>query len=207
MLDSKIAISGIGTDVGKTYVSAALCALFGFDYFKLMQAGLRRDARFVKKISPHTRIYSDGAFFKTPKSPHIAQKLEGVHVDGLEIAIPKSKLIVELAGGLYSPMDEKSTMIDYLKKHELKTLLCARAYLGSINHTLLSIKALQREGIELLGVIVSGRGEEDSFIKNYSGVRVAYLPFYNRRNFYSACARFEESLRESGIFSSLCSLA
>lgn len=208
MLDSKIAIAGIGTDVGKTYVSAALCALFGFDYFKLVQAGERRDARIIKKFCHHTKIFGDGLFLKTPKSPHIGQALENKQIDGLEIRMPSSNsLLIELAGGLFSPLDSKNVMLDYLKRHKLKTLLCSRLYLGSINHTLLSIEALKNAGIELLGVIISGRTDGDSFIQDRSGVKVASLPLFNQKNFHLSCERFERSLRDSGIFNSLCSLA
>lgn len=173
-----IAISGIHTDVGKSCVSAALCYGFSYEYFKLVQAGSVTDESFIKKMSPETVIHSAGAYLQTPASPHVGILKENNNFNGLKIKIPKKNgVLVELAGGLYSPLDLQSFMMDYLSFYSLPTFLVSKNYLGSINHTALSIEALKSKNIEILGIIFSQNSDQTS--EDYLKKHYKHLPFLN----------------------------
>ncbi len=81
----KIYVVGIHTDVGKTHFSAAFCKVFGYDYFKLIQAGEPKDSEFIHKFSPATHIFKEGIFLKTSASPHKGKRLERLNYKGLDI--------------------------------------------------------------------------------------------------------------------------
>ncbi|WP_291953326.1 dethiobiotin synthase [Campylobacter sp.] len=161
----KIYISGINTDVGKTYLSARICKELGFDYFKLIQAGSLKDSDIIAKFSPKTKIFKEGIFLQTPVSPHKAKILENIHYKAFDISLPQSdRLIIELAGGIFSPIDDEKTMIDYMSTFKYPTILVAKDYLGSINHTLLSIEALKQRDIKILALVLKS---DDDFSKNF----------------------------------------
>lgn len=167
----QIYASGIHTDVGKTHFSAAFCANFNYDYFKLIQAGTPTDSEFIAKFSPKTKIFKEGIFLQTPASPHLGKIKEKLDYKALDIILPKSEnLLIELAGGLFSPMDENYTMIDFVNIFKHPTILVAKYYLGSINHILLSIEALKQRNINLLALVMMGKKDilQDKIIKNYA---------------------------------------
>ena len=177
-----ICISGIHTDAGKSCISAALCYAFSYEYFKLIQAGNITDESFVKKIVPNLKSHSPGVMLQTAASPHVGMINENIHFDGLKIKIPTpDDILVELAGGLYCPLDDKFYMIDYIKIANLPTFLVSKNYLGSINHTILSIEALKMKNLEILGVIFSGSKDEQS--ENYLKKQFKDLHFFNLENF------------------------
>ncbi len=189
----QICISGCHTDAGKTHLSSILCASLNYDYFKIIQAGEVRDASLVQHYCQIAKskntIYADGIFLKTPASPHIGKKLENKTYNGLDIPLPESKnLIIETAGGLYTPIDEYHTMLDYMKKNNLPTLLTGRYYLGSINHILLSIEALKSKNIQIMGLVISGEENKDfdSFISSYADIKIIHLKTFNSNNFHIA---------------------
>lgn len=174
------AISAIHTDSGKTCVSIALCKIFGVEYFKLVQAGKQTDASRLEEFGIKTQI---GAFLKTPASPHLGMQIENIKYDGLKLKPKNSEnTLIELAGGLYTPLDDKNFMIDYLKAHNLPTFLVVNDYLGSINHAVMSIKSLQNEGIKILAVIISN----DKFKKNLQFVKDKFpdLNFFELGDIY-----------------------
>ncbi|RDU66813.1 dethiobiotin synthase [Helicobacter didelphidarum] len=198
----QIYISGIHTDVGKTHASVALCAGFSYDYFKLIQAGIPKDSDIVKQFSPNTRIFSEGFVLNTPTSPHIAKGLENAKYQGLELHIPKSEnLIIELAGGLFSPIDEHFCMIDFVQQFKSPTILVGKYYLGCINHILLSIESLRKRGIEIVCLLMNSADynkesrDIDNFIIQYCGIKIIHLGFFTHENFslqvenlkYEAC--------------------
>lgn len=213
----QIYIAGIHTNVGKTQVSGAICALFGYDYFKLLQAGNPQDRSEVHNIvsncssfdieilqnlessrdskSSKIRIFNNGITLKTPASPHIAKLLENKKYNGYDIKIPDSKnLVIELAGGLFSPLDSNICMIDYIRKFKRDVLLVGGYYLGSINHILLSINALKE--IKILKLIMFGdkNYQIDNFIKKYSNIEIAHLPYFNKENFEVKTKDFKKNL-------------
>ncbi|MEB2805492.1 ATP-dependent dethiobiotin synthetase BioD [Campylobacter upsaliensis] len=181
----QIYISGIHTDAGKTHFSAVFCANLNYDYFKLIQAGTPKDSDLIAKLSPKTRILKEGFFLKTPISPHLAKIKEKANYQAFSLQIPNNEnLLIELAGGLFTPLDEKHTMIDFMQRFQKPTILVGRYYLGSINHILLSIEALKMRQIPILFLAMMGEKEplQDEFIQNHTQIPIINLNFYNAKN-------------------------
>ncbi len=193
----QVFIAGSHTDVGKTSVSAALCYVFGWDYFKLVQAGTPTDSQKIQTLTPKTKIYPNGITLQTPASPHIGMQKENVHYDGLKIPLPKSKnLLIESAGGLFTPLDKQQCMIDFLSLSKLPCLLVGGYYLGGINHILLSINALKTRKIPLLGLIISrdSNAQMDAFIQSYTKVKIAHFTEYNQTNFQENAEKLKSEM-------------
>lgn len=191
----QIYVCGVHTDTGKTRFCAAFCAAFKYDYFKLIQAGTPTDSDFIVKFSPKTKIFKEGVFLQTPASPHIGKKLENLHYKAFDIELPQSKnVLIETAGGLFTPIDEAKTMIDYMSVLKKPCILVAKYYLGVINHILLSLESLKMRQIPVLALAMMGEKDEaiDTFLHSYSNVQIVHLPFYTTQDF----AEKNESLRE-----------
>ena len=156
-----IVVSGIGTEVGKTLVSAIITEALEADYFKPIQAGDLDfgDTDKVKKlISNKKSTFHPNAFaLKTPISPHAAAEIDKVTIKASNIKRPKTEnnLVLEGAGGLLVPINNTETIIDLIQPSD-KVVLVSRHYLGSINHTLLSIEALKARNLSCSGIIFSG---------------------------------------------------
>lgn len=167
-LPQQIFVSGIGTDVGKTVVSAILVEALQADYWKPVQAGGLNftDTDLVKGLVSNTKsvFHIEQHALQTASSPHYAARQEGVSIDVAAFQFPSTnnRLIVEGAGGLMVPLNGQHTVIDFVKQYELPVLLVANNYLGSINHSLLSVAALKQAGIPLLGIIFNG----DTYLDN-----------------------------------------
>jgi dethiobiotin synthetase len=153
-------ITGIGTGVGKTMVSALLCKSFGADYWKPVQCGSLHDSdsMWVEKMSgaPHPERYR---LYK-PASPHIAAREEDVSIELTDFSLPvyKQSLVIEGAGGLLVPLNYKGeTMRDLIRLLEFPVVVVSSYYLGSINHTLLTIESLRVSGIGVAAVIMNGK--------------------------------------------------
>ena len=175
-----------------------LCSILGFEYFKIIQAGGPKDKDLVTHFSPLCNVSEDIAL-RTSASPHIGKRLENAKYNGLFIPLPKSRnLTIEIAGGLYTPLDENSCMIDYISKHSLSCIVVGGNYLGSINHILLSVEALKKRDCEILGVVISGEssGEIERFIREYSGVEIVNLAHYNEENFEIVKSSFEVEIKK-----------
>ena len=154
----KIFVSGIGTDVGKSVVSAAIIEATGADYWKPVQTG-DKDTDFVSSLVTrpfrlHPAVYT----FQKPASPHVAAAFENAVIQPEQLLLPETKnnLVVEGAGGLLVPLNNQFLVIDFIQQLNIPVVLVSRNYLGSINHTLLSIEALQQRNIKLLGVVFNG---------------------------------------------------
>lgn len=164
----KFFISGNGTDVGKTVVSACLVHALKADYWKPIQAGDLEfgDADRVKTLAGsncgivHETIYG----LTQPMSPHAAAEIDGVEIRFDQIRIPEmnNALIIEGAGGLMVPLNEKQTIINLLSHLNVPLILVCGTYLGSINHSLLSISEARRNGIEIAGLVFFGEKNEES---------------------------------------------
>jgi dethiobiotin synthetase len=110
----------------------------------------------VQKLS-HTKIYTESYAYKEPLSPHLAAQLEKDRIDIEKIVLPEVRhLIIEGAGGVLVPINDKYLMVDLIKKLGTPVILVARTALGTINHTLLSLEALRSRNISVLGVIMNG---------------------------------------------------
>lgn len=158
----KYFITGIDTEVGKTFVSAILTEALQADYQKLIQAGEEeRDIDFIKKtiVNTKTVIHPESVFLKYPMSPHASAELQNttVSLNDLKIAKTENNLIIEGAGGLMVPINYKETLLDWLKiQTDLEVILVSKNYLGSINHTLLTINTLKQYNIPIKGIIFNG---------------------------------------------------
>lgn len=154
-------ITGIGTEVGKTLVSAIVTEAIQADYFKPIQAGDLdySDTHKVQNLVSNsiTKFHKNAYALNTPMSPHAAAKIDDVQIDLNEIKRPKTKnnLVIEGAGGLLVPLNSKDCIIDLIQPEDV-IILVSRHYLGSINHTLLSVEALQNRSFKNIGIIFSG---------------------------------------------------
>ncbi len=174
----KIFVTGIGTDVGKTVVSSILTEALEADYWKPVQAGDldKSDSIKVQHLisNEKTVIHTEGIKLNSPMSPHAAAEIDGVEIKLSEIVMPETNnnLIVEGAGGLMVPLNDKDLIIDLIKYLDLEVVLVSQNYLGSINHTILSLDALQNRGIKVLGIIFNGNEniETEKYILKYSNL-------------------------------------
>ncbi len=198
MIHNSIAILGIHTGIGKTIASAVIAEAIGADYWKPVQAGLEeRDAALVMQLLTNgaERVHPEAFLLTQPMSPHAAAEIDGVVIDYTKFEWPQTDktLLVETAGGILSPMSGNTTMADFVAYYKLPAILVMQNYLGSINHTLLSIEVLKSRGIKLLGIVISGAAYEssESFIEQYAGVqiiaRIPHLPELNNDS-VQACA-------------------
>jgi dethiobiotin synthetase len=170
----KFWIVGTDTNVGKTTVSAWICLHTKYSYWKPVQTGGDSDSSSVKKLSSAI-IYPESLKLKEPLSPHLAAEKEGVDIITSNIVIPNCKnLVIEAAGGLLVPLNQKEFYIDFIKQTKLPVILVARSSLGTINHACLSVEALKSRKIEMLGVIVNGEKNPDNVkaIEKYSSIKV-----------------------------------
>jgi dethiobiotin synthetase len=157
----KLFITGIGTDVGKTIASSILVEALEADYWKPIQAGdlANSDTNKVEKyVSNTTTTFHKNAYaLQTPASPHYAAEIDGITIDLNEIKEPKTKnhLVVEGAGGILVPLNNKDCVIDIIQP-DYKVIVVSRHYLGSINHTLMTIEILKSRKLNVAGIIFSG---------------------------------------------------
>lgn len=172
-------ITGISTEVGKTVTSAALVEAWQADYWKPVQAGDldHGDTDKVKNWVSNTRstFHPERYRLQTPMSPDAAAAREGVRMRLTDFTLPPTDnlLLVEGAGGIYVPLNSEHTMLDLMTHLKLSVILVSRHYLGSINHTLLSIAVLRQAGLSLAGLVYSGKPhpETERSITEQSGVR------------------------------------
>lgn len=159
-------VTAIDTDSGKTFVSAILCEALGADYWKPVQAGQPRDSATVRELisNPGSRIHPERYYLKTPASPHAAAKLDNVRIELGDFVVPRSAndLIIEGAGGCLVPLNDHDFVIDLATRFNTEIILVADLYLGSINHTLLTIRELQRRQLRIKGIIFNGEANPQS---------------------------------------------
>ena len=173
----KLFITGIGTDVGKTVVSAIITQALEADYWKPIQAG-DLDTSDTHKIKAYvsnskTKFFENSYALNTPASPHLAAEIDGLTIDIQKIKEPKTKnhLVIEGAGGIFVPINNTETIVDLIQP-DYKVIVVSRHYLGSINHTLLTIEALQNRNIKIAGIIFNGEKNEatESIILSKTGL-------------------------------------
>jgi dethiobiotin synthetase len=150
-------VTAIGTDSGKTLASAILCEALGADYWKPVQAGFPRDAETIAQLVSNTAtiIHPEAYLLTTAASPHAAARIDGVRIDLAKITLPQTRntLIIEGAGGILVPLNDENFVVDLILKFKAEAILVSDLYLGSINHTLMTLEGLQRRNIPLQGII------------------------------------------------------
>jgi dethiobiotin synthetase len=173
-------VTGIGTDVGKTVCSAILCELLEADYWKPVQSGSETDASSINNlVSKEIKIFKERYALTQPLSPHAAAKIDNLSINLSDFQIPESErtLIIEGAGGLLVPLNNDGfTIADLIKHLNQEVILISRHYLGSINHTLLSIEALKIRGIRIKGIIFNGQElpQTEEIIEKISGIKTLF---------------------------------
>jgi len=155
-----IFITGIGTDVGKTLVAAIVTEALGAIYWKPVQAGFDQgtDTEWVAGRLSRPRVLPETYKLVFPASPHIAARGEGIAIslDSIAEAMPADRpLVVEGAGGLLVPLNEKEFVLDLVKRLDARVILVSRNYLGSINHSLLTAAVCKAHGLDVAGWIFS----------------------------------------------------
>jgi dethiobiotin synthetase len=180
-----IAIAGIHTGIGKTIVSAVIAEALAADYWKPVQAGEldNSDTIIVSQLISNglSRVHTEAVQLTQPISPHAAANIDNISIDYKNFTFPQTDkiLIIETAGGLHSPMNHEATMVDFITHYQLPVILVSNNYLGSINHTLMSVEVMKARGINLLGIIINGDRNNDSetFIEQYSKLPIiAHIP-------------------------------
>ncbi|MEL6812351.1 MAG: dethiobiotin synthase [Bacteroidota bacterium] len=154
-------ITGISTDVGKTVVSAIITEALQADYWKPVQAGELdyTDTHRVRALvsNPRSQFHESSFKLKTPMSPHGAAQIDGVNisVSGLKRPNTQNHLVIEGAGGLLVPLNDTEVVADLISPSD-RVIVVSRHYLGSINHTLLTIRELQARKLNIFGIVFSG---------------------------------------------------
>ena len=182
---SQIVVCGTDTDVGKTIVSAWLVQGLGASYWKPVQSGLEGggDRGRVRDLLQLTndRLLPETYAFQQPVSPHWAAELDEVALDPGALMLPAipGPLVVETAGGLMVPLTRSWLQIDQLQEWNRPVVLVARSGLGTLNHTLLSLEALRKRRIPILGLILNGPPHADNpvTLEQFGGAPVlGHLP-------------------------------
>ncbi len=197
-------ITGISTDVGKTIASAIITEALEADYWKPVQAGELNncDTKKVRSLVSNTtsKFHPNAYALKTPMSPHGAADIDGVEIKISNIKPPKTynHLVIEGAGGLLVPLNHKDTVFDLIKPN-YKVIVVSRHYLGSINHTLLTINTLKTKGLEV-SVIFSGNEHPstESIINEMTQVsvigRIDEEPYFDKNVIKEYAERFRNKL-------------
>lgn len=156
----RIFVTGISTEVGKTIASAIITEALEADYWKPIQAGDldKSDSHKVADLisNSKTEIHKSSYKLQTPMSPHAAANIDGIHIDTKKIVAPSTKnyLVIEGAGGLLVPLNDSDTILDIIMPN-YKVIVVSRHYLGSINHTLLTVNWLKQKGYDV-SILFSG---------------------------------------------------
>jgi len=170
-------VTGIDTDSGKTLVSAILCEALKADYWKPVQAGLPLDRDTVAGLisDPSIVLHNEQYFLKLPASPHAAAKLEDIKIemDCFSLPVSDKTLVIEGAGGCLVPLNNENFVIDLASRFNAEVVLVADLYLGSINHTLLTLSELKRRNLPIKGLIFNGERnpQSEEIILHHGGMR------------------------------------
>ncbi|RYE28590.1 MAG: dethiobiotin synthase [Sphingobacteriaceae bacterium] len=177
-------VTGIGTGVGKTYVSAHMVETLQADYWKPVQSG---DLEASDTIKVRSLVKNEKSVFHPetyrltqPFSPHKSAELDGIRIEPQQFILPKTtnQLIIEGAGGLMVPLNDEFLMIDLIAQLQAEVVLVVMHYLGSINHTLLSIEVLKSRNLPLNRLVFNGIKEvysENVISKQHPDLRYEYL--------------------------------
>lgn len=177
-MSKRIFVTGISTDVGKTIASAIIVEALEADYWKPVQSGDLEysDTHKVKAMvsNPVTKFHPNSYALKVPISPHASAAIDGITIQSERITEPETdnSMVIEGAGGLLVPLNDHATILDIMKP-DYKVVVVSRHYLGSINHTLLTIHFLKQKGFDI-SIIFSGKKHPttEQIIEKMTGVPV-----------------------------------
>lgn len=183
-------ITGCGTNVGKTIISAIIVEALKGAYWKPIESGVSNESDVLTMqslLNPNRTIFKPSYQLQRPLSPHHAALKEGITIKKENISVPHcvEPLIVESAGGICVPLSSDLLLIDLFSEWKAKWIVVSKNYLGSINHTLLTVKTLQSYQIEPVGIIFNGASnpESEKAILRCSGLPcLAHLPKLNEIN-------------------------
>ncbi len=199
----KLFITGIGTDVGKTIASAIITEALQADYWKPIQAGdlSQSDGHKISNYISNSKtiVHPNSYALNTPASPHHAANLDHIVIDIKNIIEPKTNnhLVIEGAGGILVPLNDNETILD-LMQPDYKVIVVSRHYLGSINHTLMTIEVLKSRKISVVGIIFNGdeNPATESIILSKTGVknlgRIGNEPYFDK----NVIAEYADAFRE-----------
>ncbi|SHL76698.1 dethiobiotin synthase [Flavobacterium chilense] len=201
----KIFVTGISTDVGKTIASSIIVEALEADYWKPIQAGDldHSDSHKIKAgiSNQKTKIFENSYKLNTPASPHLAAEIDNITIDLKQIQEPitDNHLVIEGAGGIFVPLNNTKTIIDLIQP-DYKIIVVSRHYLGSINHTLLTIEAIRNRGFEVAGIIFSGSENKstEDIIQNKTGIkaigRIDEEPYFDQNVIREYADLFRENV-------------
>ncbi|MDT8346528.1 MAG: dethiobiotin synthase [Flavobacteriaceae bacterium] len=157
----RIFVVGISNAVGKTIACAIITEALEADYFKPIQTGVLYDSdvdAIDELLSNKKTTIFEGIALKEPYDPHFAAELEQRNISTEDIKFPEteSPLVIEFAGGVLVPINDTEILLDVVNPED-QIVLVSRNYLGSVNHTLLSIEALKSRGLNNINVLFSGK--------------------------------------------------
>jgi dethiobiotin synthetase len=188
-----IFITGTGTAIGKTVISAIIAEAMEADYWKPIQAGYTNgtDSQWVQSILSNTKskIHPEIYKLKLPASPHLAAQNENIEISlekiysyYCQLTGTDRLLVVEGAGGLLVPLNEKEFVTDLIKKLNAKVILVSRNYLGSINHSLLTSQVCHQKNIRVLGWVFNDEymDYEDDIVRWSSYPKIGTIPKLDR---------------------------
>jgi dethiobiotin synthetase len=169
----KLFVTGIDTNIGKTITSAIFCKALRADYYKPIQCGDLDNSDSLKITDWGIRVFPESLRLPLPKSPNFASQ-DSIKLENIEIPQSSNPLVVEGAGGVLVPLNQNDFIIDLAKRWNIPVVLVCKSYLGSLNHTLLSVEAIKSRGIEVKGLIFNGVSNEESenFLEKRTGLRV-----------------------------------
>ena len=204
LMQKKYFITGISTEVGKTVAAAIVTEALKADYWKPIQAGEldNSDTHKIERfISNSKSVFHPNSYaLQTPMSPHAAAEIDGITIDLKDIIEPKTNnhLVTEGAGGLLVPLNDTDTILDLIQPN-YKVIVVSRHYLGSINHTLLTVKLLQEKGFDV-SIIFSGNEHKttEDIIKKMTDVtvigRIDEEPYFDKNVIKEYAEKFAEKL-------------
>jgi dethiobiotin synthetase len=177
-------ITGIGTEVGKTFCSAVICEALGLDYWKPIQSGELDDldSDFVRNNTSSRIIHKERFLLSEPLSPHEAARIDGINFQENDFLLPdfQKPTLIEGAGGLMVPINDNGLLyLDVFKSWNLPVFLVSKHYLGSINHTLMSLYTLKNKQISIRSLVINGNRNEASeriYRSHFPEIQITYIP-------------------------------
>jgi dethiobiotin synthetase len=203
-MQKKIFVTGISTEVGKTVASAIITEALEADYWKPVQAGDldNSDSHKIEKYISNTttKIHPNSYALNTPMSPHASAEIDNltIQLEAIQEPSTENHLVVEGAGGVLVPLNDTNTILDLIKP-EYHVIVVSRHYLGSINHTLLTVNLLKEKGLNV-SIIFSGEEHPttESIIQKMANVpvlgRIDEEPYFDQNVIREYAEIFKERL-------------